>query len=368
MRVSLFLRAGLLALAATAAAGDAISLRGLEANVTTTVPAPTTTTPAPTTVTPTPTTVTPAPTDVTTAPAPTTATPTTSTPAPTVTQATQAPQPTQPTQPPQPTQPSGTPAPPATTAATTGSSSSSGKTSTPRPSTPKPTKPSEESDSSMGTGAVIGIVAGIVCGIGLLAALFYICVKKKQTEDDDPLSPNEFANKDVTPVYSHQKPVTPVQRPVYTAATTATASTASNNYSYGNEYAYANNSTAYQQPTAPAAIAAAAAAHTQYSNDMYGQTSPQEFYDRESATSSEPSNHSGKNAWMQAMRKPSYDSDGVDIDRLDTNSYNSAKFDDSNSDVSRDSSFLSRDESLGSSFDDFPAHRDTKQERGSYEL
>ncbi|EQC40405.1 hypothetical protein SDRG_02302 [Saprolegnia diclina VS20] len=356
--------AALLAVAVAATADESvISLRGLQANnVTTTTPVTTTVTPSPT---PTETTVAPTTAPVTTVPVTTTpavtssAVPTTT--VPTSTQPTQTPTPTQPNQPtqaPQPTQSQATPAP------TSESSLGTGPPRTPKPTTKSPTPVSNDSgDSGISSGAVIGIVVGIVCGVGVLAGLVYMCVKKKHDDDDDLLSPNDFNAKDVTPVYNNNtKPMTPVQ-PAYAPATTATATTG-NSYAYSNDYAAAP----YQQPTAPAAIAAAAAAQHQPYADMYGQTSPQEFYDRESATSSEPSNHSGKNAWMQAMQKPNYDSDGVDIDRLDTNSYNSAKFDDSGSDVSRDSSFLSRDESLGSSVDDFPSHRGTKQERGSYEL
>ncbi|KDO30364.1 hypothetical protein SPRG_05075 [Saprolegnia parasitica CBS 223.65] len=354
--------AALLALAVAATAHESvISLRGLQVSnvTTTTVPVTTTVTPPPT-PTPMETTLAPTTLPVTTTPAVTTSVAPTTT-VPTSTQPTQTPPPTQPNQPtqaPQPTQAQATPAP------TSESSSGTGPTRTPKPTTLRPTPVSNDSgDSGISSGAVIGIVVGIVCGVGVLAGLVYMCVKKKNADDDDLLSPNDFGAKDVTPVYNNNtKPVTPVQ-PSYAPATTATATTG-NSYAYSNDYA----ANPYQQPTAPAAIAAVAAAQHQPYADMYGQTSPTEFYDRESATSSEPSNHSGKNAWMQAMQKPNYDSDGVDIDRLDTNSYNSAKFDDSGSDVSRDSSFLSRDESLGSSVDDFPSHRGTKQERGSYEL
>ncbi|OQR91217.1 hypothetical protein THRCLA_09069 [Thraustotheca clavata] len=374
----------LLALTTALVAGADISLRGLEQSNVTTVPVttvPVTTVPVPTTVTAPPT-QTPAPTTSpappTTAPAPTTSpatstVPPTSTPQTTTATVTPKPETSQPAA----TQATSTPQP--TNAATTSGSSS--KSSTTKPSTSKPTTPTPASDgsgSSMSTGVVIGIVAGIICGIAIIAALVYICLRKRQEEDDDPISPNDFGKQDTTPVYEN-KPLTPVQRtapiPPAQPVTTSNSFTANNgNYTYNNDYAAApqyatTNNVSYQQPTAPAAIAAAAAAHQNAYAEMYGNASPQEFYDRQSeSSSSEPSNHSGKNAWMQAMQKPDYDSDGVDIDRMDTNSYNSAKFDDNHSDISRDSSFLSRDESLGSSLDDYPSHHGTKQERGSYEL
>ncbi|KAL3669340.1 hypothetical protein V7S43_005717 [Phytophthora oleae] len=346
----------------------------------TTTTTPTTTTPATTTATPTtttPTTTTPVtttatPTATTATPEATTATPETTTATPEATTAT----PSSTTVTPSSTTatPSSTTATPSTTtaASTATSAASSTSTDTTTTSTPSVTESATSSSSgsassasadtssgsSMSTGAVIGIVVGIIAAVAIIATIIMCAIRRRREADDDPLSPFELSmDKGYNPTpggFSAQNSYNPRALGVGASASGSMSNTR----------------------TPPADAVAAGVAYSQFYDNAA--TSPGSMNRLESNVDSvqtDPGNNpnaatNGTNLWLSAMEPKDNDSylSAHESPRSSRNSSRNSYEVSSNQNVDVDQSSQISGNSNKES-DDFPDHHeDNDSARGSYEL
>ncbi|KAG7395547.1 hypothetical protein PHYBOEH_003636 [Phytophthora boehmeriae] len=339
------------------------------ATPTTTAPTPTTSAPSPTTSAPTPTTSAPTATTATPTETPTatTATPEATTETPTSTTAT--PEATTATPDSTTAAPSSTTATPSATSAPS-TTSTTGSTSSTTETTPSATSAAASSSgsaasssadtssgSSMSTGAVIGIVVGIVAAVAVVATLIMCAIRRRREAEDDPLSPFELSmdkGYSATPGFTAQNSYNP-------RATGAAAVGAS-----------ASGSASMQTP--PAGHVAAGVAYSQFYDGAA--TSPGSMNRLESNVDSVQSdNHNpatnGTNLWLSAMEPKDNDSylsahespNGRSSRNSSRNSYNSSFG------VAVDVDQSSQISGHSGKSDDFPDHhKDTDSARGSYEL
>eukprot|EP00644_Phytophthora_capsici_P008200 jgi/Phyca11/510459/fgenesh2_kg.PHYCAscaffold_60_\ len=341
---------------------------------------PTTTAPAPTTATPTTTTPT------TTAPAPTTATPTATTDTPEATTATPeattatpeattaTPEVTTATPDATTATPSSTTATPSTTTAASTATSAASSTSTDPTTTSSPSategatsstsgsassaSADTSSGSSMSTGAVIGIVVGIIAAVAIIATIIMCAIRRRREVDDDPLSPFELSmDKGYNPTpggFSAQNSYNPRALGAGAAGSGSMSNTR----------------------TPPADAVAAGVAYSQFYDNAA--TSPGSMNRLESNVDSvqtDPGNNpnaatNGTNLWLSAMEPKDNDSylSAQESPRSSRNSSRNSYEISSNQNVDLDQSSQISGHSNKES-DDFPDHNeDNDSARGSYEL
>ncbi|KAF0694674.1 Aste57867_14444 [Aphanomyces stellatus] len=228
----------------------------------------------------------------------------------------------------------------------------------------------------MSTGTYVGIGVGAVAGVGLIGGAIFMMLKRNQSDDDDPMSPNDFKDYGNSSLYGAPPAKTAPANPVKVMEPEML-----------NHYPTATTVATNQRPSpSPVPILAAPAVeyHNIQANNSIMNTfrSAQEDYDRPSMASNDDS--FGQNAWTSAMHHHEEEDHHheVNIDDFETSSYNSSNklaFNDdgmdSQSDMSRGSSFNTRDSfqsHMTSEMDhhdqDFGSHKESVNERGSYEL
>ncbi|RHY32610.1 hypothetical protein DYB32_002601 [Aphanomyces invadans] len=243
--------------------------------------------------------------------------------------------------------------------------------------TAKPTVP-PSSDEGSSTGTYIGIAAGVVVGLGLIGAgVFFLMKRKDDDEDDDPVSPgfkdiNNSSNFGASAPAPYKPTPTP-PNPSYEPAKAAPSS-------------YMVHEPQQRPNPSPVPILQAPAAEyrtAQINNSAILNTfrSAQEdnSYEHLSSRNLHDSTYGGSKAWSSAMHEESHHEATFDHE-FESSSYNSSAnhsaFNDdfdSQSEVSRDSSFGTRNSfqsHMSSDLDhtDFPVHKESNAERGSYEL
>uniref|UniRef100_K3X2T0 Uncharacterized protein n=1 Tax=Globisporangium ultimum (strain ATCC 200006 / CBS 805.95 / DAOM BR144) TaxID=431595 RepID=K3X2T0_GLOUD len=205
----------------------------------------------------------------------------------------------------------------------------------------------------MSTGTVIGIVAGIIGGVAILAFVTMTMIRRKRDNDDDPLSPFELSmdkGYNGAQGYGGQN----------------AAGNGYNNNARGN--APVENGQQLNTDTPPANSIAAGVAYSQF-YDV--QTSPGSGHNQQRRASSgyheEAGASNATNLWMSAMEPKDNESylsakESQDDDSLHSggrNSYDVGYHDDQSSQISGSSDL--------NSAKDFPDYED-ESARGSYEL
>lgn len=207
----------------------------------------------------------------------------------------------------------------------------------------------------MSTGTVVGIVAGIIGGVAILAFVTMTMIRRKRDNDDDPLSPFEL---------SMDKGYSGAQGYGQTAPAFA-GGNAYNNNARGN--APVQNEQITSTDTPPSGAAAAGVAYSQFYDVP---TSPSANHNQPRRDSSDYHEQAGAsnatNLWMSAMEpkdndsylsaKESHDDDSLHSGR---NSYDIGSNDEHSSQISGSSDL--------NSAKDFPDYED-ESARGSYEL
>ncbi|EEY54391.1 uncharacterized protein PITG_08018 [Phytophthora infestans T30-4] len=207
----------------------------------------------------------------------------------------------------------------------------------------------------MSTGAVIGIVVGIVAAVAIIATIIMCVIRRRREADDDPLSPFEL---------SMDKGYNP----------TPGGFTAQNSYNPRAMGTTGVSASGSNTRTPPADTVAAGAAYSQFYDNAA--TSPDSMNRLEANVDSvqtdpgNPNATNGTNLWLSAMEPKDNDSylSAQESPRSSRNSSHNSYELSSNHNVDADQSSQLSGHSNNKN-DDFPDHHDDNDSaRGSYEL